>query len=455
MINLKSKIYLLLILGAVHHIFSQDLNTKTEVFQAIPCIYEEARDFSDGLAHVRLNGKWSFIDNKGTEIIKCEGDEIHEYSDFKNGLSIVAFEHYGDNKFYFINKQGKKISNIYNHVSDFNEGLACVEYDGWRGLIDKNANKVLKCNCDKADFFNGLLEVSIEVSAKESKTAFIEKNGNMKFVSPFSSSDGCSYFLNSSIIVNRKKNNIYDLNGSKLIPFDDIINVFGYYNGWVRIEKKDGKRGFFNIETKKLSDFSYENAELEKYISSEGFSAVKINGKYGFVDNFGKLVIPAIYEKVDYFCEGLAPVLLKNKWGFIDKTGKLVIPAKFEAYSTSVEVHDENSKYFNNDSDFNEITKSFNNGLIRVMLNQKWGIIDKFGNIISDFKYDIITKFSEGFAEVGIGEFMEANGTNKVGLIDKYGNEIVPCIYEEVGIFKEGMLRVKMNGKYGYLAIKR
>ena len=74
-------------------------------------------------------------------------------------------------------------------------------------------------------------------------------------------------------------------------------------------------------------------------------AAVKLNGKYGFIDKTGKEVIPFQYDEATYFYDGLALVKegtirdKKNnvtqygKYGFIDKTNKVVIPIKYEGAS--------------------------------------------------------------------------------------------------------------------------
>jgi hypothetical protein len=41
-------------------------------------------------------------------------------------------------------------------------------------------------------------------------------------------------------------------------------------------------------------------------------------------------VIPCIYDWLTGFSEGFAAVKLNNKWGFIDKTGKAVIPCIYD-----------------------------------------------------------------------------------------------------------------------------
>lgn len=46
---------------------------------------------------------------------------------------------------------------------------------------------------------------------------------------------------------------------------------------------------------------------------SDGLAAIKINGKYGFIDHEGHFVLEPVYEKAQYFYEGLAPVQIGEK----------------------------------------------------------------------------------------------------------------------------------------------
>ena len=63
---------------------------------------------------------------------------------------------------------------------------------------------------------------------------------------------------------------------------------------------------------------------------SEGLARIERDGKYGFIDNTGQVVIPPKYDLAWDFSEGLARVSQNGKYGFIDKTGKVVIPLKYD-----------------------------------------------------------------------------------------------------------------------------
>lgn len=66
--------------------------------------------------------------------------------------------------------------------------------------------------------------------------------------------------------------------------------------------------------------------EIREY--DEGLAGVRnADGRWGYIDMTGKLVIPCQWKKALFFSEGLAGVQDDNeKWGFIDKTGKVALP---------------------------------------------------------------------------------------------------------------------------------
>ena len=47
------------------------VNKNGEV--VIPCKYDEARSFSEGIAAVRLGDKWGFVDKKGNDTFSLVG----------------------------------------------------------------------------------------------------------------------------------------------------------------------------------------------------------------------------------------------------------------------------------------------------------------------------------------------------------------------------------------------
>jgi hypothetical protein len=54
---------------------------------------------------------------------------------------------------------------------------------------------------------------------------------------------------------------------------------------------------------------------------------VRVGDRYGFIDEGGKVVVPAKFSRAGNFAEGRAAVKVGERYGYIDKTGKFVWPA--------------------------------------------------------------------------------------------------------------------------------
>ena len=66
-----------------------------------------------------------------------------------------------------------------------------------------------------------------------------------------------------------------------------------------------------------------------KAFTGNGYAAVCKDGKWGYVDADGELVIDYTYEDAQSFQNGYAAVCIGGLWGYIDEEGELVIDAQF------------------------------------------------------------------------------------------------------------------------------
>ena len=206
---------------------------------------------------------------------------------------------------------------------------------------------------------------------------------------------------------------------------------------------------------------------------SEGRGEVRLNAKWGYVDDKGIEVIAPIYDEVTAFSEGLAAVSLDGKWGYIDKNGNIAIPfreCRYLPFSEGLAVFSAGEKGSEKfgfvDKTGKEIipptydnVNSFSEGMAAFYIGDvpqatgKWGFLDKNGNEIIGAKYDGIDfeiGFSGGFARVYVGNTWLGDG--KWGIIDKAGNEIIPPDkYDSIGRFYDGLAFASRAGKCGFV----
>lgn len=55
----------------------------------------------------------------------------------------------------------------------------------------------------------------------------------------------------------------------------------------------------------------------------------EVDGKVGFLDHDGHAVVQPKYDRAQFFKRGLAAVMLDKKWGYIDRDGRVLIPLQF------------------------------------------------------------------------------------------------------------------------------
>lgn len=252
-----------------------------------------------------------------------------------------------------------------------------------------------------------------------------------------------SFEYNALRIADPKKKIFFGRKGSKniLLNLSENRNIELKYDIFtsdfregLALFSQNGKYGFIDQEGNIVIDAKYEN---KFSFFSEGLASVSQNGKSGYIDRTGKVIIPFIYDTAFPFREGIAEVQLKreksnvsmqefqsNLWlsfnsaGFIDRKGKVVIPIEHEG------------------SDFN----GFREGRIILMRNKKWGAVDAENRTKVPFIYDSIETFSSNGEAVAI-----KNG--KMGLIDKDGKIVLPFNYTKQHEIQywDKIIRIKDN----------
>jgi ribosome biogenesis protein Tsr3 len=119
----------------------------------VPCKWDEAWPFREGVAKVQSNKRLGLIDQSGNIIVPCTWRNMGEMSE---GLISVMDE---SGKCGYIDKTGKVVIPCqWRQAWDFNGGLAVVQNKNHRlGFIDKSGHVVIPCRWKRVNLFNGNL----------------------------------------------------------------------------------------------------------------------------------------------------------------------------------------------------------------------------------------------------------------------------------------------------------
>lgn len=153
------------------------------------------------------------------------------------------------------------------------------------------------------------------------------------------------------------------------------------------------------------------------------------NGRYGFRDVRGTVIIPAQYlSAYDFSPEGVAFVADDDGWACINQKGEALL----------------NPYLFDNGPDY------LSEGLFRYVKGGKVGFADVACQVTIPASYDFASPFQEGLAAVCTGcvEVPEPDGEHSTiqggtwGYIDKKGTVVIPLQYQAAEPFEGGKAKV-------------
>ena len=254
--------------------------------------------------------------------------------------------------------------------------------------------------------------------------------------------------------------------GEEFIPVKYGFSYASFSEGLVNLEKSFMESVFVDSDGRRAFSLAFEEAAP----FSEGLAAVKVNGKWGFVNKRGQFVIHPAYERTTRFSEGLAGVrkgswIGGDRWGFIDTSNETIVDFAYtfvDAFSNGLALAsqslialesgwtgecgfiDKNGKIVIPFQYYDRIS-SFREGRALACPNRKWGFLDEEGYPIIEFKYSSARQFYDGRASVADDE--------GYGFIDRTGYEVTPLRFKFADSFSNGLANVKKGSEYGYIDI--
>ena len=403
--------------------------------EIVPAIYEsiETLEYKDGILKVKKDGKYGLIDINGNEIVKTEFNSIatdgyynidSKYDKAGYIINIRTDEGY---RYGYINYKGRQIlDTMYTNIKRITE------------LKDDNLIYLITYNNGKA----GVL--------KNGQTLIENEYENIEFDS----------VNNIFVLQKNAKQGVYDLEGNMILPiqYENITFAGKYLNA-----NKDGKLLVFDVTGTLQNEDSYKSLDTV----ADGKYSIKIirKNQYGVIDSNKTNILENKYSYIEYTFDNYFIVSLEGKSGVLDANNNIIIPVekdiiqnirgtnmiqvidsatntsefynkKMEKVATQndariyikdnyIEVASANNiEYFDFDGNKQEANKIFNgNKIFAKQQDGKWGYVDKDGNTVVEFKYEMATNINEyGFGAIKL------NG--KWGVIDKDANIIKEPTYE-------------------------
>ena len=223
---------------------------------------------------------------------------------------------------------------------EFKEGLACVGKNGKYGFIDRNGKTVIPLNYDRpyhnhpySGFSSGSFNQGLTLVNKNNSFGIINSKGDVvldieyKKFTPIQSKFSATNYIKFS---NTHYTGIINTKGKIIIPVKYNSVEFISEHLILAKESQDthwASHHIYRLEGKKLLSRCYYKYPFGK----DGLAGITDDGKTGYINKQGKIVIPIQYRSGGPFKQGLARVeKRKGKHGYIDVLGNIAIP--FEYY---------------------------------------------------------------------------------------------------------------------------
>lgn len=354
------------------------------------------------------------------------------YSDnylFRDGRMPVKQE---DGKWQVIDDNGAVKGMDYTDIRPFSNRCAAVKDDNGKwGYVDVKSNLIIECIYDYAGDFSqsGLAAVKLD-----NDYFYINKKGEKQFDKTFIDAQN---FDTSSIakVTTDKGVGLLNIHGEYVLQpgvYDELGNV-AMENGYVAVKNDDGKWGYVDSLGNVVVECKYKSA---KTFFRKNAMVTNEDDLYGFVNEQGKEIVPCKYLDARNFSIALyAAVKDQNgKWGYVNKDGVQTVNCE---YADCLDFSNDESAAVENDEG-------------------KWGYIKNNGKFIIDCQYAKASKFSgNNMAAVqkenGKWIYINRSGSQVIGEEFDYADSFTDVKIAIVGKYTDGKLSyaiIDEKGKY-------
>lgn len=334
--------------------------------------------FEDNLLRVKKNNKYGLIDFSGKTVLACEYDAVYSLKGVTENIIVEK-----EGKLGLVNSKGQTILNTeYSNIQILKEGYKSeylvANVEGKFGIISASGTIILETKYDEIKYLNSNETYAIKL---DGTTQLVNSKGE---VLQTSEGEEYVYAKGENVIVSKDgKFGIEKLTGEQVIAYDyeDLNYTFSIYY----IAKKDGKYGIINVNNETVKEFEYTNmycveegnfivadkTDTETVIFDSNLTQ-KLSGivsEINITKGYIKMYIGSEYKYYNFKFEEKqnTEILSQNtlflskkdgKYGFTDKAGNVVV-----------------------DYIYDDATEQNSCGYVAVKQNGVWGSLKRNGSI--------------------------------------------------------------------------
>lgn len=272
-------------------------------------------DFNNNCLVLQKDAKQGISDLNGNVIIEIKYDNIYTSGKYVNAQNTGIVDVYD-----YQTKQKLELENIIaiNEIKNSNYVIAITNEEKYK-IIDVKNNKIL---LEKFDYLEHFYDEYF-IASKNERFGIIDIEGKQlvkfKYENVIKISDNvvqCFFEKNNKMDLVIKNKIVSSAENSDIKLYDNYICV-----------QSNKDRKYFNYNGDNINNIDILDVQL--YASNQ-------NGKWGFSNKNGEIIIKPEYDFVTEFNEfGFAGVCKKGKWGVINIKGDIIVQPYYEIESYS------------------------------------------------------------------------------------------------------------------------
>ena len=281
----------------------------------IPNEYEQISaltdSYEDGYIVKNSDGKLGVIGTNKKILLPIQYNEIKNV--YENNIYAVK----EDSTLKLINtKTDTEVTLNYDDISEINDGYAIVKKSDKYGLITVTGEEKISPQYDSLSY----IYQNYYIAKKENTYGIIDKDNSEKVEFKY---NYISYVKDADILLADTTSANTDLLDSNFnVKLTGVLSEINVNKGYLKIREN--------------SNYQYYNFKFEKKKNTEIFTTntlflAKKDGKFGYVDKNGVVVINYIYDDAtEQNASGFVAVKKDGKWGAINSKGQTVVEPKYE-----------------------------------------------------------------------------------------------------------------------------